>query len=551
MRRANVNRIKVVAGYRCWQDNYRHTDHRRWRHRRATFHFGKSLEFYHDGTCVQIGANRTDPVCNICVAIRQNAVDLCGFQPRWQEADRVSVADVADDAPAPANKWAVHVSTVRRRDREKDEFVKTFADSVRPLYEGKAPGYSYPVDLGGGLDWRYAPSLQFFDNTESGAHGWFPFGPNRLWHTGIHLFRNAGTQVHAIADGEVIACRAGENEAQHTFGSRNFVLLRHKWKKKTWYSLYMHLDNGAIGAGAVVGGAAVEWRRKAHLLTLLHVEMKLPSPQFDVVNGGTANSYLGGRQGLGPGEWAEAMAGAAATDPRKLPGPNHLDPRVPQNSTVVQMAVAGNPYLFLTLDGEELGRLVPANAAIATPIGNNTPFALPSPIPVRAGELLGAVGQTPTDLVLTPHGAYLHLEAFSTEPLLTGAGYTVVDAADLAKLMDRKATYETLRANDLVSPEPADVLLQSDVEPPGRGIHRGACRSVVLKTRCPWEPDWKTVLNASPSFTFMQDAARDAIGNEMLRYRWWQDVAAGASLPSPQALCYHHPLALMLQLATR
>jgi hypothetical protein len=49
----------------------------------------------------------------------------------------------------------------------------------------------------------------------------------------------------------------------------------------------------------------------------------------------------------------------------------------------------------------------------------------------------------------------------------------------------------------------------------------------------------------------MQDAARDAIGNEMLRYRWWQDVAAGASLPSPQALCYHHPLALMLQLATR
>ncbi len=65
MRRANVNRIFVTAGYRCWQDNYRHTDARRWRHRRATFHFGKSLEFYHHGTCVEYGQNPTLGPCAI------------------------------------------------------------------------------------------------------------------------------------------------------------------------------------------------------------------------------------------------------------------------------------------------------------------------------------------------------------------------------------------------------------------------------------------------------------------------------------------------------
>src|ERR1039457_331447 len=49
MRRAGVTRIAVQAGYRCWEDNYHHTDEQRWRHRQLTFHLGKGIEFYIDG----------------------------------------------------------------------------------------------------------------------------------------------------------------------------------------------------------------------------------------------------------------------------------------------------------------------------------------------------------------------------------------------------------------------------------------------------------------------------------------------------------------------
>lgn len=573
MRRADVDRIKVVAGYRCWQDNYRYTDWRRWRHRKATFHFGKSLEFYHDNTatgCTEWGQNRNVLVaCARCQAIRRAALDLCGFQPRWQQPDRVSVGEVADrlrtgdttaNAPQPANTFAVHVSTVRRRDREKDEFVKTYSDSVKPLYEGKLPGYAYPVDLGSGTNWRTANCLDFFENTESGLGGWFPFGPNRLWHTGIHLFQAPASRVYAIADGEVVACQAGENETAQPFGSRNFVLLRHKWKDKTWYSLYMHLDSGAIGAAAAIAGAPVKWRQKAELLRHDHVEMKLPSPFFRVVNGGTADSYLGGlhgpaagRQGgLAPGDWMQINAGTNASDPT-AGGPNPTDRNVPQNSTIiaVQLAPAVTPFVFLTLEGQELGTIVRANGGAAGAIGGNRPFVLPSPIAVEAGELLGGIGAAPTDARLNPHGSYLHLEAFSAESLLSGAGYITIDAISVDALLDRKTIYQTLRSNNIISAEPADVLLQSDVAGPGARINRGACRSVILKTRCPWNENMKMRLNASPSFTFMLDGDRNTLGDQMNEYRWWNNLGGAPSLPDPNALYYYHPIAFMLQLANK
>jgi len=574
MRRANVDRIKVVAGYRCWQDNYRYTDWRRWRHRKATFHFGKSIEFYHDNTttgCTEWGQNANVLVaCVRCQAIRRAALDLCGFQARWQEPDRVSLGEVADrlregdplaNAPQPANTFAVHVSTVRRRDREKDEFVKLYADSVKPIYEGKAPAYSYPLDLGSGYDWRTAGCLDFFNNTETGQGGWFPFGPNRIWHTGIHLFQAANSPVYAIADGEVLVCRAGENETAQPFGSRNFVLLRHKLKDKTWYSLYMHLDNGAIGAAAAIAGNPVKWRRKAALLTRDHVEMKLPSPFFQIVNGGTANSYLGGlhapgvgvRQGgLGPGDWVEITANANAVDPT-AGGPNPTDPKVPQNSTIiqVQLAAAGNPYVFLTLEGQELGTIIRANGTLAPAINNQRTFALSSPIGVAAGELLGSIGAVPTDARLNPHGSYLHLEVFSEEALLSGPGYITIDATDRTIMMDRKAIYQKLRDSKIISAEPADVLLESDVAAPGAGINRGSCRSVILKTVCPWNENMKTRLNNSPSFTYMPDGDRNNLGDQMNQYRWWNNIAGAPSLPDPSALFYYHPIAFMLQLATK
>ncbi len=453
------------------------------------------------------------------------------------------MAEVNRDVPPPSNPFAVHVSSVRRTDRELDDYVKTYADSIKPVYAGKAPAYSYPMDLGAGLRWDTAPAATFYNNTEAGAGGWFPFGPNRVWHTGVHLFPAGNNQVHALADGEVVACRAGENDTAKTYGSRNFVLLRHKWKDKTWYSLYMHLD-----AGVAAAVSPIPWRQKLHLLTQKHVQATLPSPRFTSLNvGGVAR--LMGHHMAAPPDWEEVAGGAAPVDPTAMP---ILDATIPANSQVIRLANPGNTQIFVQLEGVELCKVVNANATVNAAIANHTPVGLATPIPVVAGEHLGDVGAAPTDPLLNPHGAFLHVEAFSTELLFTEPGYTVVEATDAAKMMDRKAIMNALLDKNLISPEPANVVLVTDVAPPGAGVDRGGCRSAIVKTFSAWYLDWKVVLNASPTFSFMQDAARNTAGDHMNEYRWWDDVRVDARLPVAGANLYHyHPITLMLQLASR
>lgn len=536
MRRANIDRIKVKAGYRCWHDNYHHTDERRWRHRKLTFHFGKSIEFYHDGTCAEYGQNPLAAPCATCIAIRTVALDLCGFQPRWQEPDRVSVAEVQRDVTPPANPFAVHVSTVRRRDREKDEFVKTFADSVKPLFSGKLKSYSLPIDLGEGRNWRTAPTAPYFFNTETAPGGWYPFGPNRTWHGGIHLYAAAATAVHAIADGEVVACRAGEADARFTFGSRNFVLLRHKTKKdKTWYSLYMHLDAEAPGLAAVT-----PWRKKLHLLTTDHVEMSVPCPLF------FGPAPLNAEPGLGAGEWSQT-AGNAEFDPRTAGGP--LDPDAPEKSSLVELSLPANRYIYLKKEDEEMGKLVAADPGLQAAINGHDPLGLPNPIPVKAGERLGSIAQAPTDGVMNPHGAFLHLEVFSEDQLLSGKEYVLVTASDAAKALDRKAITTVLSEKKLIGPAPNDVLMEADVNLPGSGVNRAACRNTVLKSVSGWKLDWDVAVKAPESLKFMTDNDQDDAGRRMNRYRWWDRVQAAAGLPANGLVFHHHPITLLMEFA--
>lgn len=553
MRRANVDRIFVSSGYRCWQDNYRHTDDRRWRHRRSTFFFGKSLEFYHDLTCANTPANppAVAAPCATCVNIRRAALELCGFQARWQEPDRVSVGEVAQDVPAPANLYAVHVSTVRRRGREKDDFIKTYADSIKPIFENGIPAYSLPIDLGGGLDWQTAPTSAFFANTEAGPGGWFPISPNRILHTGIHLFAAAATPICAIADGDVVACKAGEADTAHPYGSRNFVLIRHKLKKKIWYSLYMHLDSGAIADNSPIG-----WRKKAHMLQHSHVEMDLPAPIFrtePVVGVGIppGTTRLVGLGGLRAGEWMRTAA-AITVDPRTTPAPP-LDPKFAQNSQLVRLvnpAVVQASYACVQLEGTVFGRSVAADATVANPIATNSPFAVTSPIPVRAGEQIGFIAAAPTDAALNAHGTFFHLETFSNEALLTGDGYTTVDlSSDPSVYMNRKALYDALLNQKLIAEEAAGVILPADLTAPGSSVDLVRMRSAVIKARSAWAVNWKLQLSGSPTFGFMQTAPRDTMGDNMNLYRWWTAVSVNAGLPSPDSLFHYNPITLLLQLA--
>jgi Putative peptidoglycan binding domain len=549
MRRSENDAIKIAAGYRCWHDNYHHTDIRRWRHRRATFHFGKTIEFYLPG-CAEHGQNPDADRCDYCNDVRTVAIEKCGFQPRWQEPDRVSVAEVAKDGPPPRNPFAVMVSTVRRRERvANDEFVKSFRDSVEPLYAEKIPYVSFPLkfDDTDNLDPRLGPAEKYFTNNETGSGGWFPLGLSRHWHGGIHLFANTGSDVYAIADGEVVACQSGEADGAKEFGSRNFVLIRHKLRDKTWYSLYMHLQDADAGEA---------WRRKLALLAKDHVEMLAPSPRFTAVPGvAPAPNRLvpSPGPGFGPNDWIEIANGAAALDP-KTGGGAALDPTVPDNCQVIPLPAPVNPansYVFLKMENKDLARKVDADANVLTAINNHTPLGLPTPIRVSAREKIGKVGAAPTQAVLNTHGAFLHLEVFSTEQLFSSDGYTALEHTDASQVADRKAIVAALKIKKLIGSLPSDVLLEADLTAEGSDINQLAFRSVALKMPSTWKLDWTAALQSAATIplSFMDDGARNTLGNAMKEYCWWDTVAGNGRLPASHVVWHVHPISWIIHLA--
>lgn len=103
-------------------------------------------------------------------------------------------------------------------------------------------------------EWFQTSFSSFFDAYREGqiadAHdaiqsddGFFPVGKNLTWHGGIHAVGQADGSVHAITDGVVVAARIPDKDpAMLSFGSRNFVLVKHQTPAgKPFWSLYMHL----------------------------------------------------------------------------------------------------------------------------------------------------------------------------------------------------------------------------------------------------------------------------------------------------------------------
>lgn len=101
--------------------------------------------------------------------------------------------------------------------------------------------------------------FSLYANTElANKAGYFPIGANRVFHSGVHLFSESGTQiVRAMAPGYVVAFRFyTQLESKpdisslglHHSKTTSFVLLRHEVKLegetevRTFYSLYMDLE---------------------------------------------------------------------------------------------------------------------------------------------------------------------------------------------------------------------------------------------------------------------------------------------------------------------
>jgi hypothetical protein len=530
MHRAAVRQIKVTAGYLCWHDNYHTTDDARWKHRSSTLHLGKSIEFIHAGTCVAGG----NAPCAECARIRAVAIAKCGFQLRWHEPDRVSIADGSPDAPAPAAPAVVHVDTARRQNREKDDFAKTDADAVKPLYSHRA-GLSYPVKIGG-LDPKYTPSAAYYDAIEGAKKGgWYPLGGARFWHGGAHLPGGVGDSIYAMCDGEIVGCRAGEAEDKEAHGSRNFVLLKHTWKTKVFYTLAMHLD-----AEAATSTSTVTWRKKLFLRTKAHVEALAPSPIY--IHTIAAPGSLAPQGTIEIGDAAETQG--AELDPKTL------DPTAPSSSKVIKLASPANAYVYTTRAGAPVAKAHAADAGLAAALSRGDVIGLERPILVFGGDIIGKIAKAPKDATLNGLGTFVQIEAFSEENLLTTDGYTLLDASDAAKVADRKEVTSKLTAAKLIKKPVDDVLLDADLEAIQRDPDRGRFRSAVLKMPSAWALDWKDALSKSTSFSFMKDADRDALGDAFNKYRFWADVKSGkGALPGSETVFHYHPITLLLQIA--
>ena len=542
MRRAGVTRIAVHAGYRCWEDNYHHHDDLRWHHRRQTFHLGHAIEFYHDGDgtkCADIGADPNKAPCPECARIRNIALTKCGFQLRWQEPDRVSVAEGSKTARPPANPFGVHVNTVRRLDMHDSDFVQTFLDSTLPLAAGSV-SYSFPLDVGEGSDPRVATSDALYANIERGKGGRFPVGTSRIWHGGVHLNAKEGTDILAMADGEIVGFRMGENEDKKAFGSRNFVLVRHEFDKKKYFSLYYHLDGEAAD-----GAAKARWRRQVAIRTKKHVEAIAPCPFFAVVevtlpDGVTKKKRFKPReqQGLGPGDLA--LVPGAEVDAKTI------DDALPDNSTVVKLSEPAETYVFTKLENKQLARIVDADTDLANILKNNEPGGLAKPIRVRGGEAIGRVGAAATDEVAATLGTFVHVEIFSSQAFITGDGWQQIDVGDVAKVSDRKAIVEELIAKKLIARPPDAVVLDADSRQTEQDIYGDLARTVILHMPSEWALDWKAALRGPDCLTFIDD--RGALGDKFNEYRWWKEVTKGFALPDSNVFHYH-PIAVVIAMA--
>jgi hypothetical protein len=256
---------------------------------------------------------------------------------------------------------------------------------------------------------------------------------------------------------------------------------------------------------------------------------------------------------LRAGDWMRTAAGAAAQDPLTVPAPP-LDPNFAKNSQLLRLLTPpapANSYACVQLEGSVFGRAVAANAALTAKITAHDALGIGTPIPVRAGDQLGSIGAAPTDAILGAHGTFLHLEVFSAQALLSGEGYTTVDATDTSVVADREKLYDLLLSKKLLAEEAAGVVLPDDMRSAGRSVDLGRLRSAVVKAKSAWDLDWKALLDASGTFGFMKKAPRDAVGDNMNKYRWWPDVTAAAGLPASDALFHYHPIALLLQLASQ
>jgi len=185
-----------------------------------------------------------------------------------------------------------------------DRWIKWFNDfwfilkdhEIRPvlsMYEYfHSISFSLPLDLSTGIKPTRERLDEYYHHIEKEfTGGYFPVGANTVWHGGVHLHANIGSKVFACAPGKIIAARLPENEelAIGHYGSRNFIIVKHKLDDKHFYSLYMHLKNEFLSATKNEAIKKIPWLQKEEI----HYKSKIGNLNYRSVSTIDNNEPLG------------------------------------------------------------------------------------------------------------------------------------------------------------------------------------------------------------------------------------------------------------------
>ncbi len=406
-----------------------------------------------------------------------------------------------------------------------DELSEIMSDHLNGVGKG-----SFPTAHNGSNKLTLESTSDYYKLTEEDTPGgYFPVGANSLWHGGLHLRGDLGTPVHACMNGTIIAARlcATEDTAIKRYGSRNFILLKHTYKSKPLYSLYMHLNHFDM-TDDVLTSKTIEWLHSDEKIVYTVKDGKTIKLMNDVgfssnpsntkkedLSAGTKCTYIESKDDPSDDEWFKIKTESGSIG---YIYNGHAQSRADKD-------------VVASIDTEKIDQL--KNGEVIS-----------CDAPVLSGAKLWEMGVNGSEGNRAP---MLHWELFSDDNLFKDVdGYTeIIDAdndynLDSNKIVELFSEYneEPWYGNNTIE---MNELINFYKESPQKVKLRNYCCKFISE----WGiPDIEKAVEAMGGYSWTQPEATD-----IEPYVWWNDaVTAGVPLPASAHVWHYNPITIMKQL---
>lgn len=357
-------------------------------------------------------------------------------------------------------------------------------------------GWAIPVSQDEGVNDGYAVGIPM-------DSGLFPIGENLTWHGGVHEVGDPSKPILCMFDGVVVAARLPERDpSKPAFGSRNFVLIKHKTPQgDSFWSLYMHLLPILLKSDDQAMVDAMPWLYEMELSAAGSDPVKfrpLPSTQANfepprLVQAGEVFTIIDQRD-VEERRWYQVVS--------------KLDRTTGWIAKTNRITITSR---VLGLDDLKAGKVVKFDH------------------PIQAGTCIGFMSHP--DPAKQP---FAHLEIFS-EKLLPGGWMEVADSDENDVVCDAEGLKEILnKFGDAIF---LDELTKDTVcAAYANDEIRAKMWTRAYRFKSEWAVDWKDALKRyDPSVAEQQ-------GPEFNKYGFWCDAeAAGCDLPKGGMVFHYQP----------